>query len=255
MTTSLIEKIRNLFPRRIKIIPHRIYSLFVNHKSDPYYIKKYFSNEYIVKGGVFTGMKYLSTSYCSSLLPKICGTYEKQIYPWLGHLDRKYDCIFNIGCAEGYYAVGLARKYPGLQVIAYDIDRSARILCKQLAALNSVINIKIKSKFNANDLSKAKNSLIICDIEGNELELLDPEKYYQLLKADIIVECHDFVKPITKTLINRFLKSHVITQITDKPCSNNENQLLRSLPVSIVDILTNEHRPVNNMVWLRMINK
>ena len=42
------------------------------------------------------------------------------------------------GCAEGYYAVGMARLAPEITVYAYDIEERARIACADLAQRNGV---------------------------------------------------------------------------------------------------------------------
>ena len=57
-------------------------------------------------------------------------------------------------------------------------------------------------------------SVIICDIEGAEDELLDPALAPGLLSADILVECHDtFRKGLSDRIAARFAASHDITRI------------------------------------------
>lgn len=74
----------------------------------------------IVASGPFAGMR-LHPEY--SELPKFLGTYEANLHPAIRRLTaRRYDVILNIGCAEGYYAIGFARAVPGAQVQAFDTD-------------------------------------------------------------------------------------------------------------------------------------
>ncbi len=57
-------------------------------------------------------------------------------------------------------------------------------------------------------------SLVFCDCEGYEIELLNPDTAPKLKTADILVELHDLFKPgITPTLIERFQDSHDIQLI------------------------------------------
>ena len=56
--------------------------------------------------------------------------------------------------------------------------------------------------------------LVICDIEGGERELLDPEQIPALKGFDILVELHGNVdKALPEKIISRFAESHEIERI------------------------------------------
>lgn len=77
-----------------------------------------------VLGGPFKGMQYGQIiSYGSVLPPKILGFYESEISVVFQNLKcKKFDVIIDIGSAEGYYAVGLARMNKAQLVYAFDIN-------------------------------------------------------------------------------------------------------------------------------------
>src|SRR6185503_17662417 len=76
-----------------------------------------------VAGGLFAGMRLLSRASEGCLIPKLLGCYEAPLQPQLRRLIAAgYDVVLNVGCAEGYYAVGLARLLPSAAVLAFDID-------------------------------------------------------------------------------------------------------------------------------------
>ena len=53
---------------------------------------------------------------------------------------------------------------------------------------------------------------MLCDIEGAEQELLNPELAPALKVMDIIVESHECLIPgITQVLVDRFKETHQIT--------------------------------------------
>ena len=59
------------------------------------------------------------------------------------------------------------------------------------------------------------HSLVICDCEGAEVDLLNIDEIESLKQCDILVELHDFLRPnVTATLTQRFEKSHEI-QLVD----------------------------------------
>lgn len=89
--------------------------------------------------GPFAGLRYVPESAGSALIPKLLGCYEQELRLVLEALIRgKPRHIVNIGCAEGYYAVGLAWRLPKAEVGAYNSDSRAREFCARLARLNGV---------------------------------------------------------------------------------------------------------------------
>lgn len=172
----------------------------------------------VVQSGPFAGMAYISESVCSSLVPKLLGSYEGELHEVLRQiLSGEYETVIDIGCAEGYYAVGLALGLPRARVYAFDIDTRARELCTRLAEANNVAErVIVAGECNHEKLNSLirGRTLIVCDCEGCELQLLDPARAPELRKSDLLIELHDLIIPdITPTLISRFTQTHQITLI------------------------------------------
>ncbi len=176
------------------------------------------SHGLVVQSGPFAGMAYVSEAVCSSLVPKLLGSYEAELHGVLERiLLRDYETVIDVGSAEGYYAVGLALSLPRAEVHAFDIDERARALCMKLAQANNVSErVIVEGLCDHERLNKLirGRTLIVCDCEGCELELLDPALAPQLTKCDLIVELHDMLVPnITRTILQRFAATHQITLI------------------------------------------
>ena len=206
-----------------------------------------FSNQYVVHNGPFKGLKYIETSNCSTLLPKILGSYEEPIQKWIVEVIESsyYDNIIDIGSAEGYYACGFALKMPNAVVSAYDINANARSNLKELKALNKLKNVEIHAECTHAELNGkcGIGTLVFCDIEGYEKILLDPERSPNLKYADLIVESHDWVVPnITEDLITRFLETHQISIVVDYPNRIHEYDS-GEIPSSDLDYIIDENRP------------
>lgn len=172
----------------------------------------------VVQSGPFAGMTYVSKSICSSLVPKLLGSYEAELHGVLEQIFKKnYETIIDVGCAEGYYAVGLALRLPKAQVHAFDIDSRARELCATLAEANDVADrVLVEGECNHEQLNRLilTSTLIVCDCEGCELHLLDPDLVPGLKTSDLVVELHDMVDPrITTTILSRFAATHEITLV------------------------------------------
>ncbi|MDB5688872.1 MAG: hypothetical protein JWL91_748 [Sphingomonas bacterium] len=167
--------------------------------------------------GPFAGMRYFTRSTGSLLGPKLLGSYEEEIAPWISEaLAARYDAVVDVGSAEGYYAVGFAVGSPDTAVFAYDVDPKSQEFVRALAAENGVAGrVTIGGWCDHSELegrlSGVDRALLIVDIEGYENGLLDPGRVPALRRTDIIVELHEHARPgVTSRLLNRFAYSHAI---------------------------------------------
>jgi hypothetical protein len=186
----------------------------------------------VVQSGPFAGMAYVSEAVCSSLVPKLLGSYEAELHEVLAEiLTRDYETVIDVGCAEGYYAVGLALGLPRARVHAFDIDARARKLCTSLAQANKVADrVIVAVECDHEKLNKliCGSTLIVCDCEGCELQLLDPKFAPAILKSDLLVELHDMIVPnITPTILSRFAATHEITLVDAEERNPNDFPLLK----------------------------
>jgi hypothetical protein len=181
------------------------------------YVKQYGSK---VQSGPLKGLDFTLEQTDGCLIPKLMGCYEKNLHPFFEQaMSKGYDTVVDIGCAEGYYAVGMAMKMPEAEVFAHDISEKAREACSALAKRNGVENrVHVGGIFSGEDFEplKAGRTLVVCDIEGAEKELLDPVRYPNLKNLDLIVEVHDCYSPgLSSVLAERFAGSHNISLVQD----------------------------------------
>ena len=67
--------------------------------------------------GPLAGLEFIAQSAEGCHIPKLLGCYEQPLQPFVSKaIEADYEVILNIGCAEGYYAVGTARKMVKTQV-------------------------------------------------------------------------------------------------------------------------------------------
>jgi hypothetical protein len=176
-----------------------------------------------VQAGPFAGMRYLPFASGSGLLPKIVGSYEMEIHPAVAaSIARAPESLVNIGAGEGYYAVGYALRLPRLVVHAFDTDILARDRLRHLAAWNGVApRIHIGGLCDSSELERriGARTLVVCDCEGCEGELLDPLRSPRLAAADLLVELHvERIPEIAAILTSRFASTHDATRfvMTDR---------------------------------------
>jgi len=98
----------------------------------------------VVKRGPFAGVLFVPETHHRHLLPKLVGAYEEELNGvWAAILKNDYPQILDIGAAEGYYATGLALRYPHSQIHAFDTDEWARRINRLMAAENEVDNVRV----------------------------------------------------------------------------------------------------------------
>ena len=80
--------------------------------------------------GPFEDIDFLPRSTHACHVSKLVGCYEQPLQPFIEEAIRvAYPIVLNIGCAEGYYAVGMAARMPDTRVDAFDIDPAAQRAC------------------------------------------------------------------------------------------------------------------------------
>ena len=263
---AIREKIKSGFPGlyRLLLRLYRVTPLYnaglkrdlaTRRRREAIFLKELFASPPSVCAGPFAGLHYLEEASGSVLLPKLLGTYEAALHPWIAEAQRSgYETLLDVGCAEGYYAVGFAATCPALRVLAYDLNPSARALCQRMAEANGVADqIAIREQCDAAAIKTEANgkTLVICDIEGAEYGLLDPEKIPALLRLDIIVEAHDHLNPdITPTLLQRFRDTHEMDTVSAAAPSQDFLKPIAHLSKEDQQFILDEQR-TPEMVWHR----
>jgi len=174
--------------------------------------------DYQVQSGPFAGLKYTKSAVLGRhVTPTLLGTYERQIYPFLEAAAQRCDLVIDVGCAEGYFALGLARM--GKRVIAFDADPHERKVFREMAAANQVSDrVSLHSWCTPGRLIELvrgqRHTLIISDIDGGELDLFTPEVVSAIKGCDLIIEMHGKDAAENSTFVRRFAGD---VQILDHP--------------------------------------
>lgn len=171
--------------------------------------------------GPFQGMRYPQPSLASrDGIPILFATYEQELHPIMEEVaSKQYQCIVDIGSAEGYYAVGLAVRTQA-PVFAFDCEPRERSFLRQMARLNRVGDrVHTGSWCSArilNKLTRGRRCLVISDCEGYELELFQGTAISALKHCDLIIELHQTATgaDVGSIMQERFRNSHSARIIT-----------------------------------------
>lgn len=211
-----------------------------------------------VLNGPFKGMAYLNEPVWGSVTPRWIGSYESCLWPVVNEIIKApYARIIDVGCAEGYYAVGLSRALPQAEILAYDLDPDSRLQVRKLWELNgSPGKLSVHGLLDHAELNRlgTPGSLLVCDIEGGEMQLLDPSACAALKNLDILVEVHGTasgsVESNAAALHQRFTATHRIQEITEASRATAFDHVSHLEPAVLKKAMS-EGRP-EAQVWLWM---
>jgi hypothetical protein len=167
-----------------------------------------------VQEGPFAGLSLTPVTHAEQIGPYLLGVYESELdQAWDLVFRGKYTQIIDIGAKFGYYAVGLAKRYPEASVVAFDTDWWARKAVREMAAANGTGNVQVKGfcslEWLASNIEDA--AFIISDCEGYEAELFVPSVIPRLRSATIIIETHDqVVAGVSDRLSSAFGGTHSV---------------------------------------------
>jgi hypothetical protein len=192
----------------------------------------------VVRDGPFRGMRLDASAVdrIAYLTPLLMGSYERELHAHIESIaERGFDWIVDIGAADGYYAVGLALRSPRSRVIAYEMDWFPVRVLKANATANGVADrVEVRGECGADELRAlpADGSLfVMCDVEGAEVELMDPVRAPRLRDATLLVELHDHaVAGAREAVLERFSRSHRVELVTSEPRWADDYPLLAQTP-------------------------
>lgn len=211
--------------------------------------------------GPFRGMKLPAKSeFFDCRFEKVFGTYEHELFEVLDtfpdRMPRGTD-VFVVGAADGFYAVGIALTLPGSKIHAYERETGRREMLEKIARLNCTESRTIVmgecTPESLNETLPTALSLVICDVDGYESDLFDPELVPNLRLATLLVETHDcFVPGVSDCLKKRFSESHSIHEIHMAGPDFRFLPVLVNLKMHEVESLVGSDRPMLQ-TWLFMI--
>jgi hypothetical protein len=179
----------------------------------------------VVRHGPFQGLRYTPEAVRDRLvICKLLGTYEKELHPIVQSIGLdSYDCIVDVGCAEGYYATGLALR-TNSTVYAFDVSSAELALASQLARENSVADrVRLLGWCDSDHLARIagshKRPFILSDCEGYETELFTENLMPRLKHADLLIELHGRAKHL---LLERLRLTHQVHSVSAVPRTRDD---------------------------------
>lgn len=217
------------------------------------------SGQATVEAGAFAGLRYHRQRLAEVDAPvtKLLGTYERELYGVVVEaIDSAITTFVVVGCADGYFAVGVLVASPHVYTYAYDIAPSARELCRTGAELNGVADrLTIGSRFTAASLDGIDTTatLMLCDVEGAEAYLFDEKLVQRLLGARVLIEVHEYKQTgLSAALTQAFHASHRVEVVLQEARDPAAFPQLVGFSEETRQHLLFEYRPPD-LHWLHLV--
>ena len=184
----------------------------------------------IVLYGNYKGLKLNYHQYKNDItfVPKMIGTYEKNVQDKLIELRKKYSLsvIVNFGAFDGYHALGLLIKQIYKYAVLFEINKKSATLLRENIKENDLEKkvFLLTKKANFSDLNTCppphfflkefnnikKKVVFLVDIEGDEFSLFNERNLKYFKNSILLIEIHDaFVKNKRKVrLFNKLISKY-----------------------------------------------
>lgn len=217
----------------------------------------------IIQSGPFKDIKFITVSKWggNDIAAKLIGSYENHIQSFIESIALNISTpltFLDIGAAEGYFAIPLAKKF-GAHVIAFEEDQSSRDLLRENAKLNGVeSHIKIFGSATTENLletlDRCEPQIALCDIEGGEFEVFTKDVFSSSRHTSWIIEIHDFMRQEPEkdlhNLIAAAIDTHNVTALEPADLSEVlKLPMVSALPDNYRLLALSEGRP-RLMEWL-----
>lgn len=173
-----------------------------------------------IQYGLFKGLKLGTEPTWGGFSDKsaqLFGIYEQEVLDFISNLDELTNVFINLGAADGYYAIGMLASKKAVKSYAYETDEKSREIMKENALINQVQErLEVRGEavqdfykdFTAEELNR---SLILSDIEGAEFKVFNRDTFSNLSKSNIIIELHDWIFPVSESLLNELIANSSAT--------------------------------------------
>lgn len=170
-----------------------------------------------VASGPFTGLALTPMTLSEHVGPALLGIYEAELHAAIERLlRREYPQIIDVGAKWGYYAVGLSRRQPKAESIAFDVDPWARRATREVARANGTTSLRVLGFATPSWLDRhlKPGALVISDCEGFERALFPAMTTKAADRSTFVIEVHEAMAPgATEALLARFGATHAIERI------------------------------------------
>jgi len=158
-----------------------------------------------VRYGTFKGLKIPTNLIWAKndLASILIGFYEQQIIEWIAEREIDFLNLIDVGSADGFYLAGILNSELAETAVGFESSKIGRDSSLRMLELNGLVNrCVILGKADLNFMDTAQQfafekpdrwSLLLCDIEGGELEVFGGNSPKLLQSYFLVIELHEWM--------------------------------------------------------------
>ncbi|MDQ1159498.1 hypothetical protein QE385_003895 [Sphingomonas sp. SORGH_AS 950] len=172
------------------------------------YAKRHYLSQFLrektdstVQRGILTGYRIGDVHWGEAAVGSwLLGTYEVQVCALLDRLASPGRLLLDIGAADGLYGIGLVAVGAFGRSICFEANSTARdrlskraeelVLAEKVTVYGAAEQDSIAALL-ASEGPLVEGTVVLCDIEGGEFDLLTSEVLALFARCHVIVELHD----------------------------------------------------------------
>jgi hypothetical protein len=203
--------------------------------------------------GLFEGLRLNRETWWGrdDLGSQCLGLYEKEILDLIASRGP-FDVFWDIGAADGYYAIGMLHSRMAQKVVCFEVAKKGQLaIYHNWLANNSTGELEINGEANRMSIAKCavdipSKALVMIDIEGFEFSLLTTEVISLFRNCEVVIEVHNWVENFPSKYQKLLLDLDPYFEITPIERKNRNTEsisLLRSFTDDNRLLVTSERRP------------
>lgn len=197
----------------------------------------------------------------NDLASMLIGFYEQQVVNWIVNTKVQFHQFVDVGSADGFYLAGILGSDLAESAIAFESSQTGQKSSRRTLEINDLQNrckifgtadtefLEIVMEHSIKDPDRW--SLLMCDIEGGELQLFNSDNIELMRRFFLIVELHEWTysEGDLQKLENKFLRTHNLQYLRSSERNPSSIKEIKDLPDDIRWNLCSEGRR-HDMRWL-----
>lgn len=200
-------------------------------------------------------------SWASDRVMKVLGLHESSLHPTFRSMAqrRRGTAVIDLASGDGYFAAGLGRLLAAPRIVAVERNTRLHAICAELVAANCpaamLTQLERIDAAGLEALLQDGPAILLLRADGQEDLPLQPDRIPHLHRAEILIECHEFVpklRNVIPDISERLADTHAATIVEERDIVPSDVPELRQMRGIQRGLIACSARPAP-VRWLHLV--